>query len=418
HVDQLVLREMDRVGYRIARFLEEHGHWAFQTAAQETVWEMKSASYGYLSTRHVAIEAGLGTIGLELNLLTKEAGPRCYTTVVLTDAVLEPDGKLPEQLCIGEPCSRCLYSCPPDAVQHWGLDKRRCATFAQEFGFSTILRVFSGLVGQEGAEAKLGTLAGHEWFGIWQGLLRVVGAFGDCPRCLAVGPVGDDDNRVLKDAQREIPEKTDHKVARARQLITGINRLRGHDDRHKQYSTELVLTDLEEIELKLVYFLEDAGFPSITIPPVHFDPRQYDPKGDTRGPLSLTHAAVEAGLGTLGLNLMLLTPEYGPRIMLGAVLTSADLEPDRPIAEALCLGEPCGRCLLACPADAIGQWTLDKERCAPLASPYGFTYLMGHVERLVKAPSDAQLALLKSKESFMSWQSILRGVGVYSGCTR
>jgi ferredoxin len=218
-VDQLVLREMDRVGYRIARFIEEHGHWAFQTAAQETVWEMKSASYGYLSTRHVAIEAGLGTIGFELNLLTKEAGPRCYTTVVLTDAALEPDGKLTEQLCIGEPCSRCLYSCPPDAVQHWGLDKRRCATFAQEFGFSTILRVFSGFVGANGGEAKLGTLAGHEWFGIWQGLLRVVGAFGDCPRCLAVCPVGADYNQFLKDAQREIPEKTDEKVARARQLL-------------------------------------------------------------------------------------------------------------------------------------------------------------------------------------------------------
>jgi epoxyqueuosine reductase QueG len=200
--------------------------------------------------------------------------------------------------------------------------------------------------------------------------------------------------------------------------LTGINRLRGHDDRHKQYSTELVLTDLEEIELKLVYFLEDAGFPSITVPPVHFDPRHYDPKGDTRGPLSLAHAAVEAGLGTLGLNLMLLTPEYGPRVMLGAVLTSAELEPDRPLGEALCQGEACGRCLLACPADAIGQWTLDKERCAPLASPYGFTYLMSHIERLVKSPREEQLALLKSKESFMSWQSILRGVGVYSGCTR
>src|SRR5262245_6759102 len=134
HVDQLVLREMDKVGYRIARFLEDEGYWAFQTAAQETVWAMKNASYGYLSTRHVAIEAGLGTLGLELNLLTKEVGPRCYTTVVLTDAVLEPDGKLTEQLCVGEPCSRCLYSCPPDAVQHWGLDKRLCATFAQEFG--------------------------------------------------------------------------------------------------------------------------------------------------------------------------------------------------------------------------------------------------------------------------------------------
>jgi len=203
-----------------------------------------------------------------------------------------------------------------------------------------------------------------------------------------------------------------------RRLLTGINRLRGHDDRHKQYSTELVLTDLEEIELKLVYFLEDAGFPSITVPPVHFDPRHYDPKGNTRGPLSLAHAAVEAGLGTLGLNLMLLTPEYGPRVMLGAVLTSAELEPDRPLGEPLCQGEACGRCLLACPADAIGQWTLDKERCAPLASPYGFTYLMGHIERLVQSSREEQLALLKSKESFMSWQSILRGVGVYSGCTR
>ena len=413
HVDQLVLREMDRVGYRIARFLEGNGHWAFQTAAQETVWEMKSASYGYLSTRHVAIEAGLGTIGFELNLLTKEAGPRCYTTVVLTDAVLEPDGKLTEQLCIGEPCSRCLYSCPPDAVQHWGLDKRRCATFAQEFGFSTILRVFSGFVGRDGANAKLGALAGHEWFGIWQGLLRVVGAFGDCPRCLAVPgrrglqPVPEgrparnsrEDRRegragaaAARDqkARRADPrhgrwacaldrrgrlspagpahrhsrvsltagavkakakvlgadlvgiargEVLDHHppdparpqtpsgittddsksvVILARRLLTGINRLRGHDDRHKQYSTELVLTDLEEIELKLVYFLEDSGFPSITVPPVHFDPRHYDPKGDTRGPLSLAHAAVEAGLGTLGLNLMLLTPEYGPRVMLGA----------------------------------------------------------------------------------------------------
>jgi epoxyqueuosine reductase QueG len=219
HVDQLVLREMDKIGYRLARFLEDHGYHAFQTAAQETIWEFKNASYGALSTRHVAIEAGLGTIGLELNLLTKECGPRCYTTVVLTDADLEPDGKLTEQLCIGEPCSRCLYSCPPDAVLHWGLDKRACATFAQEFGFATILRVFRAFVRGTSPVEKLGALGSHEWFGIWQGLLRVVGAFGDCPRCLAVCPVGEDYNRFLKEEQREIPEKNDEKVARARELL-------------------------------------------------------------------------------------------------------------------------------------------------------------------------------------------------------
>lgn len=207
-------------------------------------------------------------------------------------------------------------------------------------------------------------------------------------------------------------------IVLARRLLAGLGRLRGHDDRHKQYATELVLSDLEEIELRLVYFLEDAGFPAISVPPVHVDPRQYDRAGDTRGPLSLPHAAVEAGLGTLGLNLMLLTPEYGPRVLLGAVLTSAPLEPDRPLERPLCLGEACGRCLLACPADAIGQWHLDKGRCAPYASPYGFAYLMDHLDRLIAAPPDARPGLLKSRESFMAWQSILRGVGVYSGCTR
>jgi epoxyqueuosine reductase QueG len=218
HVDQLVLREMDKIGYRLARLLEAEGHRAFQTAAQETVWELKNASYGALSTRHVAIEAGLGTIGLELNLLTRECGPRCYTTAVLTDADLEPDAKPTEQLCIGEPCSRCLYSCPADAVLHWGLDKRACATYAQEFGFAAILRVLRAFAGAETPDARLATLATHEWLGIWQGLLRVVGAFGDCPRCLAVCPVGEDYHRFLREDQREIPEKSDAKVARAREL--------------------------------------------------------------------------------------------------------------------------------------------------------------------------------------------------------
>lgn len=209
-------------------------------------------------------------------------------------------------------------------------------------------------------------------------------------------------------------------IVLGRRMLTGLARLKGADDRHKQYSTELIISDLEEIELKLVYFLEDqAGYPAITVPPVHFDAHAYDPNGNTHAPLSLPHAAVEAGLGTLGLNLMLLTPEFGPRVLLGAVLTSAPLEPDRPMGEALCLGEQCGRCLLACPADAILQWKLDKAKCAPLASPYGFTYLTRHLDQFVRAESaEEQEKLLKSKESFMVWQSILRGVGVYSGCTR
>ena len=74
---------------------------------------------------------------------------------------------------------------------------------------------------------------------------------------------------------------------------------------------------------------------------------------------------MEAGLGTLGLNEQLLTKEFGPRVLLTAVLCSVDVECDRPMTEALCLGPECGRCLKACPGDVIGQWERDWERVRP-----------------------------------------------------
>ncbi len=217
YMDMLVLRKMDKVAYRLADELERLGHPTFVTAAQETDWSYKRASYGRLSTRHLGVEAGLGTLGLEVNILTPEFGPRIYLTGVLTELELEPDPRITEQVCIGESCSRCLHSCPPNAVQHWGLDKRGCATEAQEFGFMTMLefmeRVIDAPAGKRGPMLKT-----RDLFGFWQGLLRVVGSFGDCPRCLAVCPVGNDYHAHLAELHKEIPEKTPEKVALAKRF--------------------------------------------------------------------------------------------------------------------------------------------------------------------------------------------------------
>ena len=46
--------------------------------------------------------------------------------------------------------------------------------------------------------------------------MRVVGSFGDCPRCLAVCPVGNDYHAFLAAPQKIIPEKTPEKVEKAR----------------------------------------------------------------------------------------------------------------------------------------------------------------------------------------------------------
>jgi epoxyqueuosine reductase QueG len=214
YIDMLVLRRMDKVAYRLVDALENQGHPSFVTAAQETDWSYKRASYGRLSTRHLGIEAGLGAFGLEVNLLTPAYGPRVYLTGVLTELELEADKPMTEQVCIGESCSRCLYSCPSDAVGHFAIDKRACASAAQEFGFSTILKFWEHFNDAD-FDARKRLIRDRELFGFWQGLLRVVGSFGVCPRCLAVCPVGNDYHAHLADMQKVIPEKTPEKVAKA-----------------------------------------------------------------------------------------------------------------------------------------------------------------------------------------------------------
>jgi epoxyqueuosine reductase len=210
-------------------------------------------------------------------------------------------------------------------------------------------------------------------------------------------------------------------IVLAVKLQAGSSRILPWNDRNKYYNDELSLTFLEEVSLELVYWLEDAGYPAIIVPPTHVDPWRYDgdPKKHRETLLSLPHAAVQAGLGTLGLNLQLLTPEYGPRVLLTAVLSSVEVECDRPMAEALCLGPQCGRCLKACPGDVIGHWERDWEKCDAYRSPHGFAHLSDYLGRVIDEPDlGRKKEMLRSQDSFDLWQSILRGAGVITGCRR
>src|SRR5580704_299273 len=204
-------------------------------------------------------------------------------------------------------------------------------------------------------------------------------------------------------------------------LRTGVARIVDCGDRTKFYNDELALSTLEEVSLELVYWLEDNGYPALIVPPSHVDPWRYNgnPAQHMQTLLSLPHAAVEAGLGTLGLNHQLLTPEFGPRVILTAVLSSLDVTPDSKREDSLCLGPTCGRCLSVCPADAVQHWDRDWEACDTHRSPYGFHKLTDHIEAVMAEP-DAQKKkdLLRTETFFNLWQSILRGAGVITGCRR
>jgi epoxyqueuosine reductase QueG len=210
-------------------------------------------------------------------------------------------------------------------------------------------------------------------------------------------------------------------IVLATRVQAGSSRIPKWNDRNKYYNDELSLTFLEEVSLELVYWLEDAGYPALIVPPTHVDPWRYqgDPNKHQSTLISLPHAAVEAGLGTLGLNLQLLTPEFGPRVLLTAVLSSVDVECDKPISEALCRGPECGRCLKACPGDVVGHWERDWDACDRYRSPHGFAQLSEYLGRVIDEPDlGRKKALLRSEASFDLWQSILRGAGVITGCRR
>ncbi|MCE8005593.1 4Fe-4S double cluster binding domain-containing protein [Aestuariivita sp.] len=250
-------------------------------------------------------------------------------------------------------------------------------------------------------------------------------------RALGVDLVGIADGAVMNahppnPRLPQTPDRiTDHDgdrcIVLAKRYSIGTTRLPRVDERHKYYNDELTLSELESASLELVLWLEDMGYPALIIPPTHVDPWVYfgEPDQHTETILSLTHAAVEAGLGTLGMAEQLITPEYGPRVLLSAVLTSAPVEPDRKRDEALCLGPRCGRCVQTCPVDAVGHFERDWKTCNTQRSPHGFHALADHLGRIIDEPDpEVKKQMLRSKDQFYIWQSMLRGAGVVTGCRR
>ena len=167
----------------------------------------------------------------------------------------------------------------------------------------------------------------------------------------------------------------DRVIVLAKRLSAGVTRIPRWDERHKYYNDELTMTALEETALELVLWLEAKGWPALIVPPTHVDPWRYrgDPDEPMKPLLSLDHCAVEAGLGTLGLNLQLLTPEYGPRIMLAGVLCarrrwSATAGWKRRCAGARSAGAACAPARATWSATGAGTGRVATSSARPTAS--------------------------------------------------
>lgn len=127
---------------------------------------------------------------------------------------------------------------------------------------------------------------------------------------------------------------------------------------------------LDQYTYRIANFLNECGHPSVPVPRDGYagiDALLKNPVAF----FSHRHAAMLAGLGTFGVNNMLLTPKYGPRVRFGSIFTAAQIKPDQMLTEDLCIR--CMRCVTECPTKSIREedypsGLTDKMSCASYSS--------------------------------------------------
>jgi len=98
---RLLYDELSRLGFSLMKKLDDLGFSASPLPTYLPV-PMKQETKGMvaeLSLRHIAYEAGLGTMGKNRLLITRQFGPRVRFGAILTDAPLSADKPASENFC-------------------------------------------------------------------------------------------------------------------------------------------------------------------------------------------------------------------------------------------------------------------------------------------------------------------------------
>lgn len=182
---------------------------------------------------------------------------------------------------------------------------------------------------------------------------------------------------------------------------------------------------LDQYTYRLSNFLTEKGHPSVFVPRGGYGSSKMLLENPVAF-FSHRHAAFLAGLGNFGVNNTILTPEYGPRIRFGTVLTTAELEPDSIMEKQLC--NHCMRCVRMCPSRALEEkdypeGITDKKACASFddqldkryVSPCGICIKVCPIgeDRRIYGREDA--SMYENKDKFKRYYSAWEHVRSYDG---
>lgn len=110
---------------------------------------------------------------------------------------------------------------------------------------------------------------------------------------------------------------------------------------------------LDDVAIRATNLLQSHGAQAVPIPASQIlDSEKWSSY------ISHKAVAIAAGIGWQGKSLLVVSPNFGPRIRLVTVLTNADLEPDPPIKNRC---GKCNQCKEHCPAGAIIGMNTDSH---------------------------------------------------------
>jgi len=156
---------------------------------------------------------------------------------------------------------------------------------------------------------------------------------------------------------KKLRSKFDRGISLGKRLIDGV--LEDIKDRPTQlyfHHYRQLNFFLDRAAFLLSSFIEDLGFLALPIPAS----QTIDWKKQ-RGHLSHKKVGYLAGLGFIGRNNLLVSPEFGAKFRLVTVLTDMPLEADKPLEAGCGL---CRECLEPCPAQAIRERKEDFDHRA------------------------------------------------------
>ena len=123
--------------YDIARVSRQAGLKALPLTANGPAVDRRTLQ-AVISYKHAGEAAGLGRIGMSSVLITEKYGPRVRLALCLTEAVLEPNDVIKEQIC--RYCNICVGKCPahalerPDKEEVYSINKFACRTYSDASG--------------------------------------------------------------------------------------------------------------------------------------------------------------------------------------------------------------------------------------------------------------------------------------------